>query len=46
VDSTLGDEEIERCLTTRVRALRFPRPDRGTVGVEYPLVFHPAVDPT
>lgn len=44
--STLRDEEIERCLTTRVRTLRFPRPDGGTVNVEYPLVFHPAVDPT
>ena len=44
--STLRDEEIERCLMTRVRALRFPRPDGGTVKVEYPMVLYPAVDPT
>ena len=31
---------------TRVRGLRFPRPDGGTVNVEYPMVFYPAVDPT
>ena len=43
--STLRDEEIERCLMTRVRALRFPRPDGGTVKVEYPMVFYPAADP-
>lgn len=44
--STLRDTEMERCLITRVRSLRFPRPDGGTVTVEYPMVFYPAVDPT
>lgn len=42
--STLQDAEVERCLVTRVRRLRFPRPDGGAVSVEYPMVFYAAVE--
>lgn len=40
-DSTLGDQELERCLETRVRNLRFPKPKGGQAVVEYPFVFRP-----
>lgn len=42
--STLRDEQIERCLMTRVRLLRFPRPDGGAVNVEFPMVFRAAAE--
>ena len=40
-DSTLGDEDLERCLETRVRNLRFPKPIGGQAVVAYPFVFRP-----
>lgn len=42
-DSTLGDESVDQCLLTRMRALQFPKPPGGgVVIVNYPFVFRSA----
>lgn len=43
VNDELGDKAMSRCVLTRIREVRFPRPKYGgEVDVTYPLVFEPA----
>lgn len=42
VSSTMGNEDVERCIVRAIRRMRFERPDREACVVEYPLVFNPA----
>lgn len=37
--STMGSKEVEECVVRRFLRFTFPKPERGTVTVEYPLVF-------
>ncbi len=42
-ESTLGDEETERCVAEAVRRWTFPAPEGGgVISVTYPFVFQPA----
>ncbi len=42
VESSLGDENVEKCVMGRVRTWRFPEPKGGgTVTVTYPWTFRP-----
>jgi len=36
-DSSLGDLEVERCISQAVRRWSFPRPEGGVVMVTYPF---------
>jgi Ca-activated chloride channel family protein len=41
--TTLADEEVESCVLTAMRALRFPKPSGGgVVQVNYPFIFSPS----
>ena len=39
--STLADADLGACLVTAFKALSFPQPEGGEVGVTYPMVFTP-----
>lgn len=43
--SSVDDEELERCLLHVVRSMRFPRPEGGSVNVTYPFAFGPSLAP-
>lgn len=38
---SLKSQDIERCIATRARRWRFPRPEGGSVFVDYPVVVTP-----
>ncbi len=42
--TTLKDADVEACMKTRVRRLRFPAPHGGAVRVEFPFLLQAAVD--
>lgn len=42
VEDTIGDGEVARCITARMRGWRFPPPAGGAVTVRFPFIFEPA----
>lgn len=40
--STLGDAEVEKCMVNRLKKMRFPEPEAGSLKVSYPIVFRPS----
>ncbi len=42
IQNTTGDTAVGRCITSKIRRWRFPKPNGGSVTVAFPFVFAPA----